>query len=331
MRNATRIALVPGWIALVTTLVVALIIDTIPLSVQLLPLAVSVLLLGLPHGAVDHLLPARATGQPFSVRIAAIVGTVYLFAGGAYAIAWFFAPIAAFVVFILITWFHWGQGDLHPLYRLVGTTHPESRLAVARTVLVRGGMPMLVPLLAFPDQYRLVAGWLVSLFDPDAVTALEPVFTPETRLLLAVGFGTLVASTLAIGYLRGDRRVWLVDASETLLLLTFFATVPPILAIGVYFCAWHSLRHVVRYLLLDERTADALETGRPLAAFARFGRDAAPLTALSLLIAVAIYVTAPGATNAPEDLLAVYLVFIAVLTLPHVLFVSWLDWRGYVP
>ena len=34
------------------------------------------------------------------------------------------------------------------------------------TLLVRGGLPMLVPLLAFPEVYRSTALDLVGLFDP---------------------------------------------------------------------------------------------------------------------------------------------------------------------
>ena len=325
---ARRLALIPGWVALVLTTAVTLVVDSIPLTVQLLPLIVSVLVLGLPHGAVDHLLVSRATGRPFSLEIGAAVGVVYLVVGGVYALAWFLAPSLAFAFFIVLTWVHWGQGDRYPLRRFVGVSDQRSMAVTAQTVIVRGGMPMLVPLLAHPEQYRLVATWLVGLFSSSG-TALEAAFAPQARLALAVGFGTLVVSSLAVSYVHDDREAWLVDAGETLLLLAFFVLVPPLLAIGVYFCAWHSLRHVVRYLLLGGPPAEAIEAGRPLAAFARFGRDAAPLSALSLVVAAALYVTAPGASTALEDLLALYLVFIAVLTLPHVLFATWLDHYEY--
>ncbi|MFC4245472.1 Brp/Blh family beta-carotene 15,15'-dioxygenase [Natribaculum luteum] len=324
--NARRLALLPGWVALAATLVVVLAVETIPLSYQLVPLALSVLVLGLPHGAVDHLVVPQSTDRPFSIETAATVGGVYLLAGGTYAVAWFLEPALAFAFFILLTWFHWGQGELHPRFRLVGATR-RSRRAVVETLVVRGGIPMIVPLLAFPDQYRLVAGWLVSLFDPGAVATLEGLFSAEFRTVLGVGFGTLVVLSLVSGVGREDRETWLVDAGETLLLVAFFATVPPLLAIGVYFCAWHSLRHIVRYLLLEERSVVALEEGRSVAVLGRFARDAAPLTALSLVLAVVLYALVPNASGATEDLLALYLVFVAVLTLPHVLFVTWLDLR----
>lgn len=48
-----------------------------------------------------------------------------------------------------------------------------------------------------------------------------------------------------------QRRVWREDAFEIVLLAAFFALVPPVLAVGLYFCLWHSVRHVGRLMLLD--------------------------------------------------------------------------------
>jgi Brp/Blh family beta-carotene 15,15'-monooxygenase len=326
--RAVALALYPGWVCLPAVAALVALNGPPPLAWQVGPLFASVLLLGLPHGAVDHLVVPRALGGRLTPRLAAAVGGVYAVVGGTYLAGWFLAPAAAFVGFVALTWFHWGQGDVHPVRMLVGGDHLDARPVAVGTLLVRGGMPMLVPLLAFPDQYRRVAGWLVGLFEPDGTAALAALFAPDVRAALAVGFGALVAVTLAAGLaVADDRRAWAVDAGETLLLLGHFATVPPVLAIGVYFCVWHSLRHVVRYLLLNGRARAAFaagSVGRPLV---RFGREAAPLTGLTLVLGAGLYALVPGASTEPRALLGLYLVFIAVLTLPHVLFVSYLDVR----
>ncbi|QSG03783.1 Brp/Blh family beta-carotene 15,15'-dioxygenase [Natranaeroarchaeum sulfidigenes] len=328
LEGAARLALLPGWITLLATSVVVTVVGTeIPLSIQLAPLFLSVLLLGLPHGAVDHLVTPRARGTGLTARSLAEVGLVYALLGGGYAVVWFLSPAAAFVFFILLTWFHWGQGDVHPLRELVGVTHVRGPGGTALTALVRGGAPMLVPLVAFPGEYRRVAEWIVGVVDPGAVGALDPFFTTEARLLVAVVYGSLVVTALGLGWIRASNtRPWRIDAAETGLLVVFFATVPPLLAIGLYFCFWHSLRHIVRFLLLDDRIAASVDDGAVVAPMARFARDAAPLTALSLVFAVALYLLLPGAAADPGSLMGVYLVFIAVLTLPHVAFVSVLDY-----
>lgn len=325
-RTAEQLALGGGLAAVALGIGVGLLGGSIPLAYQYLPLVASAILLGVPHGAVDHLVLPRSRGDPVTPRSLAFVGVLYLVVGGAYAALWFRAPVAAFVLFLLFTLLHWGQGDVYALVDLSGATHLQSPVLRASTAVVRGGLPMLVPLVAFPDQYRFVAGTLVGLFDPGGAAALEPAFLPTVRAGVAVGFGAIVAATLAAGYRRATAfRPWAVDAGETLLLVAYFALVPPVLAIGLYFPLWHSLRHVLRTMLVDDRAERALSEGATWRAFRRFARDAAPLTAAAFLVLGAIALTVPYAPATLPDVLGLYLVFIAVLTLPHVVVVSLLD------
>jgi len=322
----SRVVLWPSWLAPLLLTVPFLAGLSVPPALQYVPLVVSVLVLGLPHGAVDHLAVARTRGEtPDWGAIARVFG-LYGLVGGAYAVAWFLWPAAAFALFVAVTWFHWGQGDLYALVALADADHVASLPQRLSTVAVRGGLPMLVPLLAFPDWYRRVAADLVALFLPGGVAALDWAFRADTRLALGVGYGALVAGTLAVGYARAeDRGPWLLDAGETLGLVAYFALVPPVLAIGVYFCLWHSLRHVARLLLVDDAAAGALARRDPRAAFARFARDAAPLTAASLALLGGLSVLVPNPPETVPEWVALYLVFIAVVTLPHVVVVTLMD------
>ncbi|ELY76012.1 Brp/Blh family beta-carotene 15,15'-dioxygenase [Natrinema pallidum] len=299
-----------------------------PLVYQYVPLALSVVVLGLPHGAVDHLVLPRVRGDPVTPRSLAFVGVLYLLLGSAYALVWVLAPVAAFILFILVTLVHWGQGDVYALLEFVGADHLETRASRLLALLVRGGLPMLVPLVAFPGQYAFVAETLIGVFDPSAATALDPLFEPTGRAAVVIGFGSLIALSLLRGGCRtspGERWPWLVDAAETLGLVGYFATVPPILAIGLYFCFWHSLRHVLRTMLVDPVASAALERGAIRTAVSRFARDAAPLTLAALAVLVGIWLAVPRTPATVADIIAVYLVGIAVLTLPHVVVVTLLD------
>ncbi len=193
-----RVALVPGWIASLAVVAPFLAGVSIPPALQYAPLVVSAVLLGLPHGAVDHLAVARTRGKRPDWRAIARVFALYGVVGGTYAVAWFLAPAAAFVLFIAVTWFHWGQGDLYALRALADADHLRTLPQRIGTVLVRGGLPMLVPLLAFPDWYRRVATNLVSLFAPDAVAAIGWAFRADIRTALAVAYGALALLTLAV-------------------------------------------------------------------------------------------------------------------------------------
>lgn len=63
------------------------------------------------------------------------------------------------------------------------------------------------------------------------------------------------------------------------------------------------------------------------AAPSRFARDAAPLTGLALALLAALYLAVPAGEGDAGSLLAVYLVLISALTLPHAVWVSYMDAR----
>jgi len=290
---------------------------------QFLPLLASVVAFGLPHGAVDHLALPWVHDRPVTPRALAGVGLLYLVLGGTFFAAWFLAPAASFVAFIALTWFHWGQGDLYLLCALVPDA-PPTRLRRALVVVVRGGLPMVVPLVAFPATYRRVASLVVGRFDPGAVARLDPLFRPEVRAALGVALLLAALASLALGRRTGG-AAWRYDAVETTLLAAYFAVVPPVLAIGVYFPLWHSVRHVARMVVLDPAAREALDADRVGAALGAFARDAAPLTVVALALLGGAAVVVPAAPAAPGELAALYLAVLAAFTLPHTVVVSLLD------
>jgi Brp/Blh family beta-carotene 15,15'-monooxygenase len=321
----------PGWVLLGVVTAVgagrAVVAPgvSLPRSYQFVPLVASVAVLGLPHGAVDHLTPARARNRQAGVRDVAVVGLLYATLGGLYAAVWLLVPAVGFVVFILLTWLHWGQGEVHALGAVLAVDHLETPAQRGLTALARGSLPMLVPLVAFPSEYRFIAETIVGLFG-GSLGPLTAVFTLTGRLVVAGLVGTLLVTTLALGYRRADSvRGWAVDAGEVGLLVAFFGVVEPILAVGLYFNCWHALRHVGRLLALDPEARAALAAGRPGGAFARFTRDATPLTLLSLFLLGGFAALLPTSPAGLSDLVGLYLVLIAALTLPHVVVVSHLD------
>lgn len=325
---AARLSIGCGVVTLVAGLAVISVTESVPLAVQLLPFAISVVVLGLPHGAVDHLVIPRVRDDRVTWHFLLAFGVGYLALAGLYLVGWFSAPVVAFAGFVLLTIAHWGQGDVYVLRELYGGRHLENRLHRAFTGVVRGGIPMVVPLVAFPAAYERVATATVGLFDPGAEPVLEPAFDPAVhRWLVVVGCG-LVTLSLAWGLLRGGpTRAWLLEAGETVGLIAFFALVPPILAVGLYFAGWHSVRHVLRTILLSDRGADALARGAVPVACWQFFRDATPLTVGGLVVLVVLAVSIPVAPTAPLESLGVYLVCLAILTLPHTIVVTVLDYE----
>ncbi|MEU8042971.1 Brp/Blh family beta-carotene 15,15'-dioxygenase [Micromonospora echinofusca] len=266
------------------------------------------LLLGLPHGAVDHLVPAwlSARARPLPARAALLV--VYTAVAGAGLVAFRAAPDLALVGFLVVSVVHFGSADV--------AFHAErdrrsARVAVAAT-LAYGGPPVVVPLALWRDQVDPVLA---------AVSPRVPgLIAVEVRALALATVLCAVVLTVSRDLRAGRTR----DAVEPVLLVALFGTVPPALAIGAYFALWHSLRHVARLLRHDPRNTADLATGRVGPPLRRFARQAATPTVLAVVTLIAL-VTWPG--HRADPLPATFAV-LAALTLPHAALVAWTDRRG---
>ncbi|MEO0558445.1 MAG: Brp/Blh family beta-carotene 15,15'-dioxygenase [Bacteroidota bacterium] len=313
-----RLGLAFAWGGVVLSLVGAPWIVEAPTAWLLVPWALSVLVLGLPHGALDPFVPFRLNGEEVTAIRVGSFCVVYLGIAAVIIGVWALAPVVAAVGFIVLTWAHWGQGEVFALRALGWDDHLASRRHLVLAGTVRGALPMLVPLAAQPTAYAEVLAGLVALFDPvgslDAATRLASA-AGSARIGLAGIIGVYVLWGLISASRRGAWRSFGFDLGEIAGLALFFAVLPPLWSVGVYFCAWHALRHLARL--------------EPIVAPQRPGRLAL-LAAPATLGAVALFaglgwliMEQPEA----EAVLAVYLVGIAAVTVPHVLVVAWMDVR----
>lgn len=313
-----------GWAPLAALVPLSLLLPSIPVTYRYLPLVASAIIFGMPHGAVDYTALPRARQGSVDLRGIAVVSVLYLCFGVAYLGLWVVAPVPAAVLFVLLTWFHWGQGELYVLQGLYVVDHVDDFTQQVLTVVVRGGLPMVVPLLGFPGRYREVVGSFVAPFGGEVGSWW--LFDAWPRLLLMAAFGLVTILALARGWTRAtDRQGWRLDAVECGLLWVVFMTVPPVLAVGVYFCLWHSVRHIARVLLLDGQSVDAIAEHRFGRALWRFTLEAAVPTVLALAFAGALLGQTGISLSNLADATGLYLVAIAVLTLPHTVVVILID------
>ena len=322
-------SLVLGWLPVAALVALAHLAPAIPSTYRYLPLVASAVVFGMPHGAVDYVaLPRARTGQ-VSFRGVLDVCLLYLLLGTAYLAMWLLVPVLAAALFILLTWFHWGQGEVYALRDLMGVDHVDDGVQQALTLVVRGGLPMLVPLLAFPSRYREVLETFVTHFG--GTTGSWWLFETGPRVALAAAFGVITIVALARGWMRAsDRRGWWLDAIECGLLWVYFLTVPPVLAVGVYFCLWHSVRHIARVVLLDSAAVDALASGRWGWTGGKFALEAAVPTVLALALVGGLWWATATTASTLAGATGLYLVAIAVLTLPHTVVVLGLDYQQHV-
>jgi Brp/Blh family beta-carotene 15,15'-monooxygenase len=276
------------------------------------PVFVAGVVAGIPHGAVDHLVPGWFRRAPAVGRGAAVPLGYAMTAAGAFAVCWW-APAFALCAFLAASAAHFGHGEVR--FDALCRVHP---VAGGRTLAAaHGTVTTALPLLLWPEQVRPV----VLLLTPEA----EWLLTTTARSVAAVPAGACVLAGCAVALRRARFR----QAAELLLLTALFALVPPLAAFGTYFGAWHSVRHIVRLLLTDPANAELLRAGLTGAVLRRFCHRAAAPTAVTLAACAFLY-----RAGAPDGhaVTAAGVALLAALTVPHLFVVACLDrhdpWGG---
>ncbi len=259
------------------------------------------LLVGLPHGAVDHLsLMRRVQG----VRGLALGTVGYAGAAVGTFLAMGALPLPMWALFLVVSVWHFGAADREYL-AMIGP-RPSLLFAVAAGALPVGGLMVTDPQLLAP-----------------LATAIHPVVTrllqPDVVQVVAAGLVGVVLLAAATEVRAGR---W-AAVGDLAMLTGLVVLVPPLWAFGIYFGLWHSLRHVARMVCSEAPWTDVAATDGTVAAVRRFGRDAVVPTSIAAIALVALVVSLDGAD--PAALTAVALKVTAAVTFPHVATVAFMD------
>ncbi len=265
------------------------------------------LLVGLPHGAVDHLVPEWTLGRELPRSIFVLIVVAYVTVA-ALAFGLLLAqPVLAASLFLVVSILHFGAGDVEFLEvsgRLRSWQRPIAVLAFGLT-------PVALPIAVHAEQARPV---LVGLA-PELVVLTAPTVR-TTALLVTVALVAVTAWSVTV---QGRLRI----ALDLAVLCVAFVLAPPLLAFAAYFGGWHAARHIARLLALDPRNAADLAIGRTGRPLLRFARSALLPTVASVVVLLGLWWGAGGV----EGLVAAHLGLLVALTMPHVALVSWLDRR----
>ncbi len=306
----------------------ALLDVSLSMEAQMVGYLIGMVALNLPHGGYEHFENLRHRRISFSLRyivlyLAFLIGFVGFF---------FVAPVVALGLAFSTAVIKGGHGGLKVMDALCGTEHLQSSWQRGLAAFVRGGAVMLVPLLAWPGVYVTFSTYMVHIFG--AAPPL-PLATRLADVQVAVGtvYGLALVAHLGGGlYAGGLSRAWLTDAAETTLLVVYFTFVPMMLAVGLYFPLWYTLRQTAR------TTAVASDAPAP-------DRLSLPLTWAAMVLGALVtfglmagfYVLVPnplGGAGLLGGAVAFYTIFVCLLALPHIVVGEWLDpARGiwYVP
>ena len=246
----------------------------------------AVAFIGMPHGAMDGALaihlgwmnrPAKAI-----TFLLAYVGLAGIVIG-----LWILTPTIGFLLFLAISLFHFGRGDIVPRQKDHHVTE----------VLMRGGL--------------VLSG--ISLFHRREVDEIfEALIGSDTSLiwlfLQSLGVVTVASIPFVLASKSTIERRFI--ALEIAVLLLIFAISPPLLGFAIYFCCIHSVRH---FKHMGERLQSTLANITRTTVFFSLLTWAAGLVALTYQSS---YVGLEPA------LLQVIFIGLAALTVPHMLLVD---------
>jgi Brp/Blh family beta-carotene 15,15'-monooxygenase len=223
------------------------------------------IVVGVPHGAVDHEVLARA-GDPARIGGRGPIVAGYAVVAAATLTAVVVWPVPAVLMLLVLSAVHFGAGEVaFAAERDLGRWRPSALDALP--VVGLGGAVVVVPLVRWPTQTDAVLGALAA--------GLPGALSGQIRWAAAVVVAVaLVGATARV--LADRRRLF---AVEILMLVALFVILPPLPAFGAYFGGWHAVRHVARLVRDDPRNGSDLDRGHLLGPMARYARAAAVPTA----------------------------------------------------
>ena len=263
-------------------------------------LAVLALAIGIPHGAVDHLVALPATSKP---KLALLI-FVYVAIAVLAVLAILHWNKLGFQLVLAMSAFHFGFGDaafIAEQDRLTGRRRlkPKTQNMFA---ISSGTIPVLIPLLkesttsALREINPLLIDWAANI-------------APQLKFLVAFFFVT----TLVL--LVNEKRFREVIDLSALAALALIA--PPLVAFAVYFGCWHAMRHTARLTLILPKAKSAAEKNNAIGSFMAAVKPGLP--ALFGTVVVALAIALLDSSNIDASYLWYLLVVVWALTAPHML------------
>jgi Brp/Blh family beta-carotene 15,15'-monooxygenase len=268
-------------------------------------MAVTALAIGIPHGALDHLV-TLPKAQP--VKMAVFV-TIYV----AIALAAIWAILQwnvwGFIAVVLMSATHFGIGDsafISELNHLKGSA--TSKLPVWAYAPAAGLLPVVIPLVNSRSTEALTK---VN----DSLINWHYGYTSEIQIAVAA-----IATLSAMALISRKRYRDLLDLT---LLAALASVAPPLVAFAVYFGCWHAMRHTARLTSLLPRCLDAYERNNSRRAFALAVIPGLPALAGTLIFVALL--AGFSQNNVSDTFLWLTLVTIWALTVPHMIVTAKLD------
>ena len=266
-------------------------------------IAVFALAIGIPHGALDHLI-TLPKAQPKKMAVFIII---YVAIAIVAVIGILKFNTIGFIIVLFMSAIHFGIGDAAFLNEIDKRSSQKSSLNRYLYIPAAGFTPVFIP--------------LVNSASTDALAQVNPALINwHQGLDSEILFVIKTFCCISIILLAAGRRTR--EAVDLLLLLALALFTPPLIAFAVYFGCWHAMRHTARLTLSLPRTIENLHNGKVGKAFQN-----AVIPGLPALIGT--FVVAGGLALSGKDFTDEFfwmaLVVVWALTVPHMAVTAQLD------
>jgi len=269
-------------------------------------LSVIALMIGIPHGAVDHLITIpRNTRRRFIAFIILYVAIAAL--AVAAILKW---NVLGFQVIIWMSALHFGIGDASFISEndLLGKSEPSPLILKLIYAVPAGCLPVIIP--------------LVQKRSSDALNRVNPELihwagNSADTLKLTITIMAVVA-IVVLAIFKHYRNV-----IDLLLLAGLAFLTPPLVAFSFYFGCWHALRHTARLTSLLPKSQAAISAGDLKATFICAIKPGLPALLGTVVVGLGLSVFNQNALT--TSFLWSLLVVVWALTVPHMIATATLD------
>ena len=223
-----------------------LMVEDFTIQKQLIFCAPFILILGIPHGAIDNHLFQKEN----QIRTSRFIG-IYLGVVGLYVLVWLISPVTAYLLFLVLSAYHFGQSQFSHYFK------SQSKLkAVLYTIwgvsLIAGLIHLNINEITSLTGEFAEFSMLQSFHDP---LLFEMLFTGSLVSLVVTWIVFISYKQLSIQQVAMEALVL------TLLLVSFFVT-PLLIGFTLYFIILHAfqvMQEEYRYLCLHRRVNNMVQ------------------------------------------------------------------------
>ena len=290
-------------VAIVLSFAFARIIEESEITWQVV-IALIALAIGIPHGALDHLVTLPRS----NFKKMALFITLYVAVAVLAVIALLTWNVVGFILVVIMSAVHFGIGDAAFISEIDRRSEETKRFQKYLYATAAGTLPVVIP--------------LVSDKSTSALEKVNPVLVDwhqglNNDLLLWV----MLITAFALLRLVQRRRDG--EAIDLVLLYLLAVTAPPLVAFAVYFGCWHAMRHTARLTLTLPSSQEAFTNGSAKRAFIRAVLPGTPALVGTFVIAALIVLLRGDSLD--DQFLWVSLVVVWALTVPHMAVTARLD------